>query len=50
MSDIAEPYAQAPDHTGRVVAGIKPGQWEAGRPCTGWAAKERFVAILGRRG
>ena len=36
MSDIAELHAQALDHTGRVVAGIGPGQWQAGTPCAGW--------------
>ena len=36
MSDIAELHAQALDHTGRVVAGIKPGQWHADTPCDGW--------------
>jgi uncharacterized protein (TIGR03086 family) len=36
MSDIAELHAQALDQTGRVVAGIKPGQWQADTPCGGW--------------
>jgi uncharacterized protein (TIGR03086 family) len=36
MSDIAELHAQALDQTGRVVAGIKPGQWQADTPCDGW--------------
>jgi uncharacterized protein (TIGR03086 family) len=36
MSDIAELHAQALDHTGRIVSGIKPGQWHAGTPCDGW--------------
>src|SRR5947207_803915 len=36
MSDIAELHAQALDQTGRVIAGIKPGQWHADTPCDGW--------------
>jgi uncharacterized protein (TIGR03086 family) len=36
MSDIAELHAQALDQTGRVVAGIKPDQWQAATPCEGW--------------
>ena len=36
MSDIAELHAQALDQTGRVVAGIKPGQLRADTPCAGW--------------
>lgn len=36
MSDIAELHAQALDQTGRIVAGIKPGQWQAETPCDGW--------------
>jgi uncharacterized protein (TIGR03086 family) len=36
MSDIAELHAQALDQTGRVVAGIKPDQWQAATPCDGW--------------
>lgn len=36
MSDIAELHAQALDHTGRIVAGIKPDQWQAETPCDGW--------------
>ena len=36
MSDIAELHAQALDQTGRIVAGIGPGQWQAGTPCAGW--------------
>jgi uncharacterized protein (TIGR03086 family) len=36
MSDIAELHAQALDQTGRIVAGIKPDQWQAGTPCDGW--------------
>jgi uncharacterized protein (TIGR03086 family) len=36
MSDIAELHARALDQTGRIVAGIKPGQWQADTPCDGW--------------
>jgi uncharacterized protein (TIGR03086 family) len=36
MSDIAELHAQALDQTGRVVAGIRPDQWQADTPCDGW--------------
>jgi uncharacterized protein (TIGR03086 family) len=36
MSDIAELHAQALDQTGRIVAGIKPDQWQADTPCDGW--------------
>jgi len=36
MAEIAELHAQALDQTGRVVAGIKPGQWQADTPCDGW--------------
>jgi uncharacterized protein (TIGR03086 family) len=36
MSDIAELHARALDHTGQVVAGIKPGQWQTDTPCDGW--------------
>jgi uncharacterized protein (TIGR03086 family) len=36
MTDIAELHAQALDQTGRVVAGIKPDQMQAGTPCDGW--------------
>ncbi len=36
MSDIAELHARALDHTGQVVAGIKPSQWQADTPCDGW--------------
>jgi len=36
MSDIAALHAQALDQTGRIVAGIKPSQWQAGTPCDGW--------------
>jgi uncharacterized protein (TIGR03086 family) len=36
MSDIAELHAQALDQTGRIVAGINPGQWHADTPCGGW--------------
>jgi uncharacterized protein (TIGR03086 family) len=36
MSDIAELHAQALDHTGRIVAGIAPGRWQASTPCAGW--------------
>jgi len=36
MSDIAALHAQALDQTGRIVTGIKPGQWQAGTPCDGW--------------
>jgi uncharacterized protein (TIGR03086 family) len=36
MTDIAELHAQALDATGRVVAGIPPGRWDAGTPCQGW--------------
>ena len=36
MSDIAELHAQALGQTGRIVAGINPGQWQAGTPCAGW--------------
>ncbi len=36
MSDIGELHAQALEQTGRIVAGIKPGQWQADTPCDGW--------------
>jgi uncharacterized protein (TIGR03086 family) len=36
MTDIAELHAQALDATGRIVAGIPPGRWDAGTPCQGW--------------
>ncbi len=36
MSDIAELHAQALDQTGRIVARIKPGQWQADTPCDDW--------------
>jgi uncharacterized protein (TIGR03086 family) len=39
MSDIAELHAQALDQTGRVVAGIRPGQWQADTPCDGWTVR-----------
>jgi hypothetical protein len=49
MSDIAELHAQALDHTGRVVAGNKPGRWEAATPGTGWDARP-FLAMPGLQG
>ena len=49
MSDIAELHTQALDHTGRVVAGITPGRWEAATPCTARDA-QRFPAMPGQRG
>jgi uncharacterized protein (TIGR03086 family) len=36
MSEIGELHAQALEKTGRIVAGIKPGQWQADTPCDGW--------------
>lgn len=36
MSDIAELHAHALDQTGRIVAGIEPGQWRTATPCDGW--------------
>ena len=36
MSDIAELHAHALGQTGRIVAGINPGQWQPDTPCAGW--------------
>src|SRR6266571_3017682 len=36
MTDIAELHAQALDATGRIVAGIPAGRWQADTPCDGW--------------
>ena len=36
MPDIAERHAQALEQTGRIVAGIKAGQWHVETPCDGW--------------
>jgi hypothetical protein len=49
MSDIAELHAQALDHTGRVVAGITPGRWEAATPGTSRDVR-RFPAMPGQGG
>jgi uncharacterized protein (TIGR03086 family) len=43
----AELLARALDATGDLVAGVRPDQWEAPTPCTGWSVRDLVNHFVG---
>jgi uncharacterized protein (TIGR03086 family) len=46
MTGLAELHAQALDVTGRIVAGIPLGRWQARTPCPGWDARALLSHVV----
>jgi uncharacterized protein (TIGR03086 family) len=46
MGDIAASHRKALEATGKVVAGILPGQWDAPTPCAEWTVRELLNHIV----